>query len=154
MIIYGKRLYGTVERVPGVLYVATQFFHLYFIPVAPVESFVIVEGSEVKDGFRGAKTGFNAKSILATYAKTALFLTGGVLMIAGGVQSCDVPHVGSDHPLVYLWFLGFGSVLIGACFLWRPWSTATEARARELAEKLGISRDAVDNWLDQKKHTA
>jgi hypothetical protein len=157
MIIYGKRLCGRVERVPGVLYVATQFFHLYFIPVAPVESFVVVEGSEGEKGFKGVKTGFNAKSIVLAYCKTLLFLGGSIMLMIGGIQACNGPSdtSASDGSGVGNFvFPALGAILIAICFAWRPWSRATEIRAHELAERLGISRDRLDAWMVERKHAA
>jgi len=156
MIIYGKRLCGRVDRVPGVLYVATQFFHLYFIPVAPVHSFVIIEGSEGKDGFKGVKTRLSVKSIVATYCRTLLFLGGSIMLIVGALQACnrasDGPSSG-DSSLGLLVFPVLGLMSICACIFWRPWSLATEQHTHELAALLGIQKDTLDAWLLERKHT-
>jgi len=155
MIIYGKRLCGRVDRVPGVLYVATQFFHLYFIPVAPVNSFIIMEGSEGKDGFKGVKTRFSAKSIVVTYCRTLLFLGGSLMLMVGALQACnrasDAISSGSGS-LGYFVLPALGAISISVCFLWRPWSVATEPHAQELAASVGISKDTLDAWLLERKH--
>ena len=69
IIIYGTRCYGYVDRVPGFCYVATQFGHLNYLPLFPTKSFVIVEGSEEGDGFRGFELGVSGKSALAGYIR-------------------------------------------------------------------------------------
>lgn len=42
MIIFGVRLFGKAEIVPGVFFIATRFFHICFIPLLPMQSFVIL----------------------------------------------------------------------------------------------------------------
>ena len=40
MIVFGIRLFGKAEIVPGVFFIATRFFHICFIPLFPVRSFI------------------------------------------------------------------------------------------------------------------
>ncbi len=40
--VYGKRVYGIVDVVPEVLHVGTLFWHVYWIPIAPVASYLLV----------------------------------------------------------------------------------------------------------------
>jgi hypothetical protein len=46
MIIFGVRLFGKSEIVPGVFFIVTRFFHICFIPLLPMQSFVIFEGGD------------------------------------------------------------------------------------------------------------
>jgi hypothetical protein len=41
MIVFGVRLFGKAEIVPGVFFIATRFFHICFVPLIPLQSFVI-----------------------------------------------------------------------------------------------------------------
>ena len=43
MIIFGVRLFGKSEIVPGVFFIVTRFFHICFIPLIPMQSFVVFE---------------------------------------------------------------------------------------------------------------
>ena len=61
-IVWGQRLYAKVDRVPGVLYVATLFFHLMFIPLFPLGGIVVAE----RDG-RAAPIPMSWKSMLLAY---------------------------------------------------------------------------------------
>jgi hypothetical protein len=46
MIIFGVRLFGKSEIVPGVFFIVTRFFHVCFIPLFPMQSFVIFDEGE------------------------------------------------------------------------------------------------------------
>jgi hypothetical protein len=50
---HGTRLYGEVDRVPGMFHVSTMFFHVYFLPLWPVGGYVIVERPEENGSFQG-----------------------------------------------------------------------------------------------------
>jgi hypothetical protein len=78
MLIWGTSLYGKVDEVPGVCWVATQFFHLWFIPLVPMGSQAVFDQSG--DGWQGAPIGLSGKSVLVTYARAAL-----VLLAIGGI---------------------------------------------------------------------
>ena len=43
MIIFGTRLFGETDRVPGLFHVATRFFHIDFLPLVPISSYVVFE---------------------------------------------------------------------------------------------------------------
>src|SRR5262245_52980403 len=82
IVIWGKRLFGKCDQVPGVGYVATQFFHIQFLPLVPLQSFVIEEGSEGGDGFRGVPIPLSIKSILFGWLRAGLVIGAIVGMIA------------------------------------------------------------------------
>ncbi len=42
-VVYGTRLYGRVDMIPGLCYVATRFFHIFWIPIIPLGSQIVVE---------------------------------------------------------------------------------------------------------------
>ena len=50
IIVWGTKLYGKVDEVPGMFHVATRFFHLWYIPLVPLSSAVtmIVAASSVR----------------------------------------------------------------------------------------------------------
>jgi hypothetical protein len=71
-LIYGRRSYGKVSHVPGLFYVVTQFVHLYYLPLVPYQSYLVIDGSEQGDEFQGVRIRFDWSSILATYLRTGL----------------------------------------------------------------------------------
>lgn len=66
-IVYGTRLYGSVERC-GEAYVATRFFHIYFLPLIPLESKLILE--QLGEGqYRAMPIGLHPASVLLGYGR-------------------------------------------------------------------------------------
>ncbi len=100
LIIHGYRRYGKVRQVPGVAHAATVFFHLYWLPVLPYRSYVVVEGpapeagavtplGEVKRtqyGFVGVRARLNWKSVAVGYLRAVLgfglFAFGGMAVVS------------------------------------------------------------------------
>jgi hypothetical protein len=83
--VVGVRPYGKVHRVPGLFYVATNFFHIWFIPLFPTGSWLILDdGSQ-----RSASIGLSARSILFAYLRPILFVpsAGSFLIVLAGVMS-------------------------------------------------------------------
>jgi len=50
MIVFGTRLFGKVDDVPGAFHVATRFFHVSFLPLIPTSSWIVLEDSK-ESGF-------------------------------------------------------------------------------------------------------
>jgi hypothetical protein len=38
IIVWGSRLYGKVDAVPGLFHVATRFGHIWYLPLIPMGS--------------------------------------------------------------------------------------------------------------------
>jgi hypothetical protein len=72
IIIYGESNYGKVSHVPGLFYVKTRFAHLYGMPLIPTSSYLVVDGSEKDNGFRGVPIPMDWRSVLAGYIRTLL----------------------------------------------------------------------------------
>ena len=70
LLIFGTRLFGKVDQVDDV-HVATKFFHVQFVPLFPLESWVVL--SKDGDGWQGfpmAKLAW--KSVLIAWLRAAL----------------------------------------------------------------------------------
>lgn len=63
MLIFGGRLFGKVEQVPGLFHVATQFFHVNFVPLVPTKSWLVLHGSEKSGLGRTSWQGIELRSI-------------------------------------------------------------------------------------------
>src|SRR5262245_60330158 len=71
-VYVGTHLYGKVDQVEGLFYVATKFLHLNFLPLVPLGSHLVFAGTEKDGGFRGVPLGWSFKSIAFTYLRLAL----------------------------------------------------------------------------------
>lgn len=69
MIVFGTHRFGWVDRVEGLGTVATQFFHVMYVPLIPLGSALVLD-----DG-RGIRVGLSPKSVLVAWARSLLFWT-------------------------------------------------------------------------------
>lgn len=141
MVIWGTGFYGRVDRVPGLFVVATRFLYLEFVPLFPLESWVILEGTQRGENFSGVKLRLNLKSILVAWLRTILVVGMGV-----GAVWLLIAWMSSHHEGVLDGPLGGSAVLGGSIFGY--WVStvcchATEARALQLAAKLGIDLNVI-----------
>lgn len=65
--VHGEHMYGYVDRVPGLCHVATQFFHINFVPLFPLGTYLILEGANPQQGPQGKRIPMSAKSVLLGY---------------------------------------------------------------------------------------
>src|SRR5579859_390165 len=66
IIIYGRRMYGRVN-VSGPTSVLTEFAHIYYLPIAPIRSHLIL--SSDAGGLRGVAIPLHGLSVLAAYLR-------------------------------------------------------------------------------------
>ncbi len=68
IVIYGSRMYGKIDRC-GRTFIATLFAHIYWLPLFPLGSKLVLE--ENGDGtYRFIAAGLNWRSVLAAYLRT------------------------------------------------------------------------------------
>jgi hypothetical protein len=67
VIVYGTRFYGKV-RACGRSFLGTQFFHLYYVPLIPIGTHLILE-ENANGTYKGMKTTFSVRSMLAAYLR-------------------------------------------------------------------------------------
>ncbi len=97
MIIFGVRLFGKAEIVPGVFFIATRFFHVCFIPLIPMQSFVIMA-----DGEGAALPGLHWGSISMAWLRGLLCLGAAVLgFMAWSKLEANAP-IGQVRPMLLL----------------------------------------------------
>jgi hypothetical protein len=93
----GMSLYGKVDQVPGLLHVATQFFHVNFVPLVPTGSFVVIEGIERKDDDPpGIPIGYHFRSLLFAWIRAGLWIGGGWAAIAAIIEAFRCLHHRGD----------------------------------------------------------
>lgn len=87
MIIAGTRTMGKVDTVPGVAHVATQFFHVWFLPLLPLRSLVVDESGA---GNRGVPIAMSYKSVIVGYFRGWALMGGILLMVVAGYCAYEV----------------------------------------------------------------
>ena len=116
MGVYGQRLYGKVDHVPGMFYVSTMFFHVNYVPLVPLGSYVVLDGSDGDDSFQGTRVGLRFKSILAGYLRGWL---GGATIFLALVASFSTTAflLGKDVPGGFFIILAVAGLVTGAFWL-------------------------------------
>jgi hypothetical protein len=67
VIVYGTRFYGKVKAAGG-SFLGTQFFHIYYVPLIPIGTHLILEEGD-GGSYKGIKSDFSVKSMLAAYLR-------------------------------------------------------------------------------------
>lgn len=134
MVIFGTRFFGQVDRVPGLMAVRTKFFHINFVPLLPLASWVVFEGTG--RGVDLKKVRWN--SVLFAWLRTALWVIALVSAIVG------LARMGKD-PDWHAWMPFYGAAA-GAAAAWF-WSYRTAQadfdRAAQLAQMAQLSPEMV-----------
>lgn len=77
IVVWGSRFYGKVDKVPGLFHVATRFGHVYYLPIIPMRSYVILGD----DAGRGVKIPLSARSIFIAWGCAVSLVIGAIAMI-------------------------------------------------------------------------
>lgn len=137
IIIWGSSLYGKVDEVPGGLFhVATKFGHLYYLPLFPVGTHVVL--SKEGDMFHGVAISMSFKSVLMAWLRAALI----VGSIVAGIYAISVfsdqrSTVGNKIGAVASAVAAIG--LLIATYRFGPMRYASYKRAHEIAELIGLN---------------
>jgi hypothetical protein len=142
--IFGTRCFGKVDHVPGQFYVATRFFHVNFVPLIPLGSYIIFEGTD-----RGKPIGLSLKSLALAWGRWMLIIAGlicGFLTLVhfgGGLSTHDAVLILIGCGLGLLCMLCAG-LFIASFFL----NKASRDRAMQMADELGWPRNRVARHFD------
>jgi hypothetical protein len=135
-MIFGMRLFGRVYVVPGVCHVATRFFHVSFVPLIPLGSWIVV--SEDYSSWRGIKTRISLPSILMAWFRTALVF-GLIIAIICAVSLGAMSHNSS----MLAGFVGAALGFLIVRWLSYRFSKASPQKARQLVMALGVPQEAA-----------
>jgi hypothetical protein len=141
-VIHGYGMYGKVDRVPGLFHVATRFLHLYWMPVVPLQSYVVPENELGRVAGKAVAVGVRWKSVLMAWVRLTLVVGGCAvfpLILAVSLQELP-PNV---RPVLTLCILCLPLISLGLL----AWSYrirwARPERALELASLAGVPPEAV-----------
>lgn len=140
IIIYGTRAYGRTDSVPGLFYVSTMFFYLYWIPLIPYRSVVMIDDG----GDRGVSVGLSLKSVLFGYLRTAALIA---MVVCGIGAILSVTSLFGDPKYRSVHVRGLAitaAVTVGAFAIYkatrmRALDRPSYGRAMQLADALGLT---------------
>ncbi|MFB1484735.1 hypothetical protein [Corallococcus sp. RDP092CA] len=137
MVIFGSRLFGKCDAIPGLGYVATKFGHINFVPLIPLEGWLVV--AEEGNGWRGQAISMSGKSVLTAWARLLFIVVGAFSLLFGFFSFSN--HEGSAIPVGLLGLACIGGLI--ASYKWRWVTHASPERALEIAQQAGISAEGL-----------
>ena len=149
-IYFGTSKYGKTDHLPGMFYVETEFFHLYFVPIFPVQSYCV---TDVLDSKYQLKIGISGKSTLIGFIRGIVGIVWSLLAVVFLVMLpsfIDQVNGRQQGDLSTAWIMGgvlaAGWIVFALTYLW---SKPSPVRSIYLCKKLGISLDLlVDHYLN------
>jgi hypothetical protein len=142
----GTHLYGKVDQVPGLLHVGTQFFHLNFVPLVPMGSYLVLHGVSNSDETPGMPIPWSRKSVFFGWGRAALWIGATSLLVSAAVEAIRCLENQGD-------WVEAGGMALGAIvmFVLLPISYrlthASPLRALELAKIAGIEPEVVAKYF-------
>ena len=113
----GTRLLGRIQETRRGQYVATRFIHCLCIPIAPLESYLILESTGLK--LVGVQIPRNHLSIFVAYLRGISFLVLGSALMFSAEHANQSPLSSFPFPiqlLVYFWYALAVVSLLGITF--------------------------------------
>lgn len=132
IIVWGERMCGKVDQVEDLVHVATKFFHVQYVPLIPLQSFIVISNTQSHGEFNGLAIPMSIKSVLSTYLRTAL-LIGCALFMFRAFTMFNSVESSSVLAMVNLMVGGFLGISFWASF---QLMRADEVRAKELFQEL------------------
>lgn len=151
LIIYGTRMYGRIEECGG-SYLGTRFVHLWYLPVVPIGSHLVLR-SHGDGSFQGIAVPLSLRSVVAAYLRVwgvvlmlCCLLALGAALVGLFTMSADQAEQFQVGDLFGLLFAGFFAVLSVGAAVWSWFFLGKlgpeQKRQRELyAQYTGIATD-------------
>jgi hypothetical protein len=144
LFVVGRRLFGVVDDVPRHFYVATFFWHFWFIPLIPRESWLVFHYSEGGAGLQGVPIGLSWKSVFVAWIRTGCWLVG-LASLVGGLGTLiavlDGQPAGATWLIAVLAFFGL--------WLTKLFRKASPERALALAIHADLPPAVVDSLRER-----
>jgi hypothetical protein len=147
-IHFGQHNYGKVDVVPDLCYVTTSFFHINFVPLIPLGSWIVVVGTEKGEAFQGKKIGLSLKSILTAWLRTGLSIVAIGSAVFGVVLTIDYFDRGrraTETAVVGIWGVAVGAAV--ALWLTYRFNRAGYDRAVQLGSELDLDPVFLEKYL-------
>lgn len=128
IIVWGTKLYGRVDQVEKEMHIATQFFHVQFIPLIPLRSFIVSNYTDSQGEFERIPIAMSLKSVFAAYLRTGLII-GSLYFLFNAISNLH-----SNQSLATLQLMS-GSFLALSIWISYQLMRANEKRAKELLQE-------------------
>lgn len=139
MIIFGSRLFGKCDVIRGEGYIATQFFHVNFVPLFPMQSQFVIEGSEQGNEWRSIPLPLQWKSVGICWMRALCLLA-----VVMGWVGCLYLGSGPEGKTALALILAV-IVLIGGCIFYWLTHLLGEASQERIYEVRRLIQTAVSN---------
>jgi hypothetical protein len=146
----GTELYGKVDRVPGLFHVATEFVHVWFLPLVPRRSFLVREETADGKARSPVRIPLSSRSILIAWTRTVLSLIGLVLPIFSVIHYRQVQQGIGREPSLSVVFLAISAMcFLGLCATYR-FTRASPLRALELGARAKIPPEVIARYFTER----
>lgn len=142
IVVFGHRLFGKVDAVPGLFHVATKFFYIDYLPLIPAGTWLVF--SQSGKSWRGVPIPFSFKSMLVAWARAAA-VVGTVLFPILILAAANSRGRAGDPDLATCvgGLVVSLAVLIGGYYV-PGIGRATPARLEQLCIAAGLSQETID----------
>jgi hypothetical protein len=141
MSVYGSRLLGKVDVVPGMFFVATKCGHINFVPLIPMQSYIVLGQSGNK--FNGIKIPLSWKSFGMAWLRCLGWfgiLIGAILMLVGFTAHYEArPEEWVPGAVA----IGLGIVVLVVAYKFKPLTHASYERAQKLGEIAKLNEEGM-----------
>jgi hypothetical protein len=133
-IVFGILKAGKVDAVPDMFHVTTQFAHLYYVPLIPTGSLLVLPEKQLDGEHVAIPIPLSWKSVLVGWLRSAC--------IFGAMAACviAISEINKNRP----WGASLAAMLLALTVLFLSYrikiiTHASYERAVELGQKLGLS---------------
>jgi hypothetical protein len=142
VIVWGSRLMGRCDVVPGMFHVATMFGHIFYLPLVPKQSYVVLAQSG--DEFRGVPIALSGKSVGLAWARAAVLffaITSSTAVLIPLMDGKKHEWIGSAIMAAAIW-VAFWLIT------WSKYVTrASVTRACQLGSEIGLNEEGAARLL-------
>jgi hypothetical protein len=142
MSVFGTRLMGRVDDVPGMFHVATKCWHINFVPFVPVQTYIVLS----KNGrqFRGIKIPLSLKSWGMAWLRFLGWggVAAGVIVLIVGLTSRAEARPEEYIPGFIV--LAISALLLAIAYLIKPLRRASYDRAVALAKLASLNEAGLE----------
>jgi hypothetical protein len=141
MSVYGSRLLGKVDVVPGMFFVATKCGHINFVPLIPMQSYLVLNQSGNK--FNGIKIPLSWKSWGMAWLRCVGWLGGliGAIFVLVGFTAHYEARPEEWVPGAVA--IGVAIVVLVVAYKFKPLTHASYERAQKLGEIAKLNEEGM-----------